>query len=207
MYIIKKTGNNINCINDVAWDSANVANIDKVNWQEYGCVPKTTGKLLYNDYGIYVQLETDEKPLLARCCNQNDKVCCDSCMEFFFRPNENDPRYFNFEFNPFGTMYFAIRTSRFDPVYPDKDKKYFNVKSYVDDKTWVLQFCIPFEFIDEVFDGHTKTIYGNLYKCRDETPNTHYATYYPITTEKPDYHRPDFFGGFVLEQNVNKTAM
>ena len=65
MYIIKKTGNNINCINDAAWDSANVANIDKVNWQEYGCVPKTTGKLLYNDYGIYVQLETDEKPLFA----------------------------------------------------------------------------------------------------------------------------------------------
>ncbi len=199
MYTIKKTANNINCINDKAWDSADVANIDKVNWQEYGCVPKTTGKLLYNDYGIYVQLETDEKPLLARYCNQNDMVCCDSCMEFFFRPNENDPRYFNFEFNPFGTMYFAIRTSRYDPVYPDKDKKYFNVKSYVDDKRWVLQFCIPFEFIDEIFGGHTNTIYGNLYKCGDETQNTHYATYYPITTEEPDYHRPEFFGEFVLQ--------
>ena len=199
MYIIKKTENIIKCINDKAWDTANVANIDKVNWEGYGCPPNTTGKLLYNDYGIYVQLETDENPLLARLRNQNEEVCCDSCMEFFFRPNENDPRYFNFEFNPFGTMCFALRTSRYDPKYPDKDRKFFNVKSYVDDKKWVLQFCIPFEFIDGIFGTHTKTIYGNIYKCGDETANIHYATYYPILTEEPDYHRPEYFGKFILE--------
>lgn len=199
MYIIKKTENNINCINDKAWDSANIANIDKINWEGFGCPPKTSAKLLYNDYGIYVQLTTDEKPLLARWCDKNSHVHLDSCMEFFFRPNENDPRYFNFEFNPFGTMYFALRTSRYDPTHPDKDKKYFNVKSYVDDTKWVLQFCVPFEFIDEIFGSHTKTIYGNLFKCGDETENPHYATYYPISTEGPDYHRPEFFGEFVLE--------
>ena len=49
MYIIKKIEDNINCIDDKAWDCANVANIDKVNWKEYGYIPKTTGKLLYND--------------------------------------------------------------------------------------------------------------------------------------------------------------
>ncbi|MBQ4516853.1 MAG: hypothetical protein II978_08700 [Clostridia bacterium] len=199
MYIIKKTENNIGSINDKAWDSANVANIDTINWQEFGCAPKTTGKLLYNDYGIYVQLETNEKPLLARYCTQNDLVCCDSCMEFFLRPNENDLRYLNFEFNPFGTMYLGVRTSFYDPVLPDKDKEYFNVTSYVDEKRWVLQFCIPFEFIDEIFGGHTKTIYGNLYKCCEESEKIHYATYYPVITEEPDYHRPEFFGKFVLE--------
>lgn len=199
MYIIKKIENNINCINDKAWDFANVANIDKINWKEFSRAPKTTAKLLYNEEGIYVQLETDEKPLLARYCNQNDDVYCDSCMEFFVRPNENDPRYLNFEFNPFGTMYLAVRTSLFDPVHPDKDKTYFNVKSYVDDKRWVLQFCVPFAFIDEIFDAHTRTMYGNLCKCGDETLQEHYATYYPITNEKPDYHRPEFFGVFILE--------
>lgn len=199
MYIIRKIKNNISCIDDKIWNIANVANIDKINWSEFGCIPKTTAKLLYNDYGIYVQIETDEKPLLARYCKQNDKVCDDSCMEFFFRPNENDPRYLNFEFNPFGTMFFAVRTSRYDPIYPDKDKKYFNVKSYVDDKGWVLQFCIPFELIGEIFSSHTKTMYGNLYKCGDETSKIHYATYYPITIKEPDYHRPEFFGEFVLE--------
>ncbi len=200
MYIIKKIESGIKGIDDKAWESANIADIDKVNWQGYGLVPKTTGRLLYDDYGIYVRLQTDETPLLARYRKQNDAVCLDSCMEFFFRPNENDPRYFNFEFNPFGTMYLAIRTSRYDAEYPDKDKEYFNVKSCVDEKRWVLQFCIPFEFTDEIFGCHTKTIYGNLYKCGDETQNKHYATYYPINTENPDYHRPEFFGEFVLEQ-------
>lgn len=200
MYIIKKTKNSISSINDEAWESANVADINITNWTGYDAAPKTTGKLLYNDNGIYVQLETDEKPLLARYCNQNDSVCCDSCMEFFFRPNENDARYFNFEFNPFGTMALAVRTSRYDPVYPQKDKKYFNVKSYVDDKRWVLQFCIPFEFIDEIFGSHTKTIYGNLYKCGAEASKKYSATYYPVISEKPDFHRPECFGKFVLEQ-------
>ena len=199
MYIIKKTENNIKCISDKAWDYANVANVDKINWKEFEAAPKMTAKLLYNDFGIYVQLETNEKPLLARFSDQNSRVCCDSCMEFFFRPNENDPRYINFEFNPFGTMFLAIRTSRFDPVHPEQDKKYFNVKSYVDDQCWVLQFCVPFEFIDGIFGSHTKTMYGNLYKCGDETEGEHYVTYYPVGTEKPDYHRPEFFGEFVLE--------
>ena len=199
MYIIKKTEKNISCINDKAWDLANVASVDKINWPRFDWAPKTTAKLLYNDYGIYVQLETDEKPLLARYCNQNDPVSRDSCMEFFFRPNENDPRYFNFEFNPFGTMFLGLRTSREDSVHPDKNKEYFNVKSYVDDKKWVLQFTIPFKYIDEVFGSHTKTIYGNLYKCGGETERRHYATYYPITAEKPDFHRPEFFGEFILE--------
>lgn len=199
MYIIKKTENKINCINDKAWENANIANIDTINWQGYGDVPKTYAKLLYSDYGIHVRLETDENPVLARFRNQNDAVCNDSCMELFIRFNENDPRYFNFEFNPFGTMYLALRTSRFDSVHPTEDKKYFDVKSYVDDKKWVLQFTIPFEFINEKLGGHTKKMYANIYKCGDETINPHYATYYPISTETPDYHRPEFFGEFILE--------
>lgn len=199
MYIIKKTEKNIECINDMAWNYANIASVDKINWQEFKRAPKTTAKLLYNDYGIYVYMETDEKPLLARFSAQNDRVCQDSCMEFFVRPNENNLKYMNFEFNPFGTMFLAIRTSRFDPVNPERDKKYFNVKSYVDDKTWVLQFCVPFEFIDEAFGGHTKKMYGNFYKCGNDTVEKHYLSYYPIKTQKPDYHRPDFFGEFVLE--------
>ena len=200
MYIIKKTENNIECINDKAWDNANVAVIDTINWEGMcGCPPKMTAKLLYNDFGLYVRMETDEQPLLARYTKQNSPVCKDSCMEFFFRPNENDHRYFNFEFNAFGTMYFAFRTSREDFKHIYKDKKFFNVKSYVDDEKWVLQFCVPFAFIDEVYGSHSTTFYGNLYKCGDETDNPHYATYYPIVSAEPDYHRPECFGEFVLE--------
>jgi len=199
MYTIRKTEKDIKCINDKAWDSAEVANIGTINWEEFSCNLKTTARILYNDHGIYVRLQTDEKPLLARHVKQNDAVCCDSCMEFFFRPNENDPRYLNFEFNPFGTMYLAVRTSRFDPVHPTEDKTFFSVKSCVDDKAWTLQFCVPFEFIHRIFGSHTKTMYGNLYKCGEDTISPHYATYYPVLTEQPDFHRPEYFGEFIFE--------
>lgn len=199
MYIIKKTSDKIVSIKDKAWENANVAEVNVRNWEGYAKAPKTEAKLLYSDFGIHVQLMTDENPLRATVREQNGPVCKDSCMEFFVRPNENDPRYVNIEINPFGTMYLGLRTSRHDCVHPEYDKDYFEIQSYVDNEKWMLQFVIPFEIIKEIFGGHTKTMYGNLYKCGDETESPHYATYYPITSENPDYHRPECFGEFVLE--------
>lgn len=199
MYIIKKTDNKITSVFDKEWDKAQTADICINNWKQFDYVPKTEGRLLYNDYGIYVRLSTDEKPLLARHTKQNSPVCTDSCMEFFVRPNENDPRYMNFEFNPFGTMYLAVRTSRFDPVHPTEDKKYFEVQSYVDDNVWIHQFVIPFEFIDKIYGGHTKTMFANLYKCGEHTQKEHYLSYLPLHPQQVDFHRSEYFGEFVLE--------
>lgn len=200
MYVIKKIEKEINSINDKIWDFAEVADIDKINWAEFGRDIKTTGKLLYNDYGIYVLMETDEAPLLARYTKQNELVCKDSCMELFLKPSEDDSRYLNFEFNPFGTMYFAIRNPNKETVFPANTKEYFKVCSYVNDKSWVLQFFIPFEFINEVFGNYSKVMYGNFYKCGNETIKKHFITYFPINIDAPDFHRPDFFGQFILEE-------
>ena len=199
MYTIRKISKQISSINDPLWSRAEIAKIETLNWEGFDYIPKTTCKILYNDYGIYIQFETDENPLLARVKEQNGRVCCDSCMEIFISPNKDDKRYFNFEFNHFGTMYFGVRSSRFDGIHPDKNKEYFNVQTYVDEKKWVLQFVIPFELINEIFGGYTKEMHGNLYKCGEDTKKEHYITYYPITCEKPDFHRPECFGQFILE--------
>ncbi len=199
MYIIKKTDKKITDIFDKAWEEAAVANLDIQCEERYTYMPKTSAKMLYSDYGLHVQMVTEEKPLLARFREQNNMVCKDSCMELFIRPNENDMRYLNFEFNPFGTMYFAIRTGRPDKVFPDKDKSFFEVQSYVDDKKWTLQFVIPFAFIDEVYGGHTDKMYGNFFKCGDETEVMHYCSYYPVAPGDADFHRSEYFGEFALE--------
>ena len=44
MYIIKKTDKIINCINDKSWDCANIANIDKINWPEFGYATGKKGR-------------------------------------------------------------------------------------------------------------------------------------------------------------------
>jgi len=200
MYTIKKTDHKIECMNDSAWESANVASVTTRNWAQYEYIPDTTAKILYSDYGIHVQMESDEDPILARYTEQNSSVCCDSCMEFFFSPNSDDNRYFNFEFNAFGTMYCGVRTSRYDPEYPAEDKKYFEVKTYVDDKTWKLQFTVPFEIIHRIFGKHTSVFKGNLYKCCEDSEKEHYLSLYPLHPTEVDFHRPEFFGEFCLEE-------
>ena len=39
----------------------------------------------------------------------------------------------------------------------------------------------------------------NFYKCGDKLPERHFVTMFPIATERPDYHRPEFFGEIAFE--------
>ena len=39
---------------------------------------------------------------------------------------------------------------------------------------------------------------ANFYKCGDKTAHPHYLSWSPIHTEKPDFHRPEFFGELIL---------
>jgi len=199
MYTIKKASKKIECPYDSEWDKAEVIEIKVNNWSHLTYVPNTTAKLMYSDYGIHVRMETDEDPIYATHTKQNGDICTDSCMELFIRPNENDPRYINFEFNPFGTMYLGLCTSRYDYTNPDYDKYYFEVKNDVNYKKWVLNYTIPFEFINSIFGSYTKTMYANMYKCGDGVNTTHRVTCFPVGTEKPDFHRPEYFQKIVLE--------
>lgn len=199
MYIIKKTVNRKLDLFDAEWEKANVAEVTRINWSEFPCAPYTTAKILYNDYGIWVRMQTDEKDILARCTRQNGNVSDDSCMEFFFRPNEDNPHYLNFEFNALTTMYHAIRTDRYNFENPQVNNSFFEIKSYVEEGNWIIQYVIPFDYIDKHYGGHTKTMYGNLYKVGVDTAVRHYATYAPVDSPEPDFHRPESFVEFVLE--------
>ncbi len=197
MYTVKKTDRKITDIKDFAWDSANVAEVTLKNWGDYPCEPYTTARVLYSDYGLHIKLETDEKQLFATHRVQNEEVCEDSCMEFFFRANEDNPAYFNFEFNPFGTMYMSTRRSRLDFHYPEVDRFYFEVQSVVEAEKWTVMFTVPFDFMDSEVGGHTRRMFGNFFKCCGA--NTHYLTYTPVATPHPDFHQPTLFGELELE--------
>ena len=201
MYTVKRISDDIKpTVDSKVWETAEVAEVKTKNWDCFTYVPNTEARVLYNDSGLFVLMTTDETPLLARKTKQNSEVCTDSYMEFFFRPNKDNPKYVNFEFNPFGTMYCAVRTCRHDPVHPSEDKNFFSVQSRVDEDKWSLCFHVPFAFLDEKFGGHTKEMFGNFYKCSEENVEPHWLTYYPVATEKPDYHCPHLFGEIMLEE-------
>ena len=178
------------------WSKIPALDVDNYQWCEELDI-KMKSQICYDENGLYVHLRAWEKDIRAELTEPMSMVCEDSCMEFFFRPNENDPRYINLEFNSFATMYFGLRTDRYDFINPEKDKDFFGAICHVDEKEWILQYTIPFSFIDEVFGGHTKNMYGNIYKCGGA--KKHYATLYPIKTPKPDFHLSETFGAFVLE--------
>jgi len=199
MYVIKKADRKIECMNDPLWETANVANIACRNWREFEYMPHTTAKLLYSDYGIHVQMESEEYPILARYRHQNTSVCTDSCMEFFFSPKEDVNRYFNFEFNPFGTMCLGWCAGTHDVIKPEEDKKYFEVKTATAPRSWKLQFTIPFAFLDKYAGGHSKVMRGNFYKCGNDTERRHYLSFYPLHATTRDFHRPEYFGEIAFE--------
>ena len=59
--------------------------------------------------------------------------------------------------------------------------------------SWGLKVLIPAKLIGGASDLTQKMLHGNLYKCADKSETPHYLSLFPIDTEKPDFHRPEFF--------------
>lgn len=68
----------------------------------------------------------------------------------------------------------------------------FGIKNEI--TTYTLSVKIPKEVF--IFDGgriDTTSLTGNIYKCADKSPTPHYMTLFEIKSERPDFHRPEFF--------------
>ena len=64
---------------------------------------------------------------------------------------------------------------------------------------WSLLIAIPLELIGMDGAQMPVTIKGNFYKCASATSMPHYLSHFPIVSEKPNFHCPEFFGDIVLE--------
>ena len=72
-----------------------------------------------------------------------------------------------------------------------------------DNGWWGVEVLFPLETLRVLFGDVSLTpgtvLYGNFYKCGDETEIEHYGMWSPVGTEKPDFHRPEFFGELVID--------
>lgn len=196
-YVIKKIGPEF-CEED--WATANVAEVNVNPWKEFTPEFNTTARLLYNDEAVYVRMETDELPIVAKYVKRNDPVCTDSCMEFFFCPSETDGRYFNFEFNALGTLNLSIGESRHDRKFIEDPLSTFDIHPELFDGGWRITFKIPMDFIRKYMGEPTEVMHGNFQKCGSATGHRHYGLWKAIETENPDFHRPEFFGNLKFEK-------
>ena len=169
-------------------------------WQEFYQDINTTFKILRGPEGISVLMHTDEKSLRAVQSEENGRVCSDSCMEFFFKPDPWDTKYINFEFNPKGKLFLSVGTDRYDRIILDTDRVIFKIESIPNDGDWTLKFYIPDSFLFKFFKKIADVCRGNFYKCGELTGHSHFISWSEVEVEEPDFHIPDFFGQFEFKK-------
>jgi len=179
------------------WDLADVGYVDCQPWSGYHPAPKTTFRLLRDSEGLNVLFHSCETGLRAEVSEENGPVYQDSCVEFFFKPDNSDERYINFEINPKGVMHIGLGEDRYVRQLLDEPRETFCIESDASEGDWLLKFHIPDKFILKYFDKITDVMRGNFYKCGELTGHSHFATWAPVDTDRPDFHRPEFFGKLV----------
>ena len=179
--------------------------VGTVNWEAFPYKPEVKFNIAYGDSEIYIKYYVREAHTKAEKSHTNEMVCEDSCVEFFVSPSD-DGIYYNFEFNPIGTALMGSGHGRHDSARTDPsivegirrlttmgDQPFAEISG---DIKWSLTVAIPIGafFHHRVESLAGKSFRANFYKCGDKLSNPHFVTWNPVGTEKPDYHRPEYFG-------------
>ena len=188
---------------EIDWNQIPKLDVDEYNWGEY-CGIKTQFQVAWNEEGISYHGVSVEEDVLARFDEQNCPVWLDSCMEFFFNPDENDKRYLNFECNPNGALYVGIGTNMPDRVrLLDQDEKLtFSIKTAKTEDGWEIFLTVPVSFISKFYPGYElkegMVIKANCMKCGDDTKTPHFMSWneYPVVPKT--FHNSDAFGKMIL---------
>ena len=106
--------------------------------------------------------------------------------------------------NCIGTLLAAKRKNRQDcthyPAEKLKQIRRFSTLEHeaveINDKefSWNSGLFIPFRFMGIDPENMPDTVSANFYKCGDKTAHIHFVSWSPIGCEKPDFHRPEYFG-------------
>jgi len=135
----------------------------------------------------------------------NSAVWEDSCVEFFLAL-DGDPNYYNFEFSAIGTVlggYGPDRNKRqqlpeilLEQVQTMPSLGNEIIENLAGDIQWELDIVIPVSVLihNDLEDLAGMKARANFYKCGDGLKKPHFLSWKPVATDKPDFHRPDFFG-------------
>lgn len=205
-YYVKKTAVINPAVNSAEWEKAEAEYLlNETRGEGLFPSPKTYFKILRGPCGLSVLMHTEERDFRAEE-KENDEVCYDSCMEFFYKPSPWDTRYFNFEINPKGVMNLSIGDTRFERCMIT-ERKAFDIVSAAKEGDWTLKLYVPDSFIkvwftdlDKLSSGNKSPIAkANFYKCGEKTNHPHYAAWSKIEADEIDFHIPDFFGELFFE--------
>lgn len=181
--------------------------VNTVNWPSaFPYAPIVAGRIGRTADSLLVSWRVSGLDLTVRNTQDGGTIWEDSTCEIFLQAPGCD-KYYNIEVNAAGFLLVACGTGRGDRVMQAPDVmarivRKAQVKAPVDIsdevKTWALTIRIPFEVIGMDPSKLPTKLLGNIYKCGDKTAHPHFLSWAPIDTPNPDFHRPEFFGEFLL---------
>lgn len=152
-------------------------------------------------FTVHFTVEEPAECFRAEVREDNGRSWEDSCVEIFLQNPAKPTEYFNFETTSRGFLLAAHG--------PDRNNREVLSQNMLDKVIrtkqlasvagnlicWGMTVQIPASIFGlSSFEGCT--LRGNLYKCGDKAKIPHYLSAFPIETEKPDFHRPEFFQEF-----------
>lgn len=178
------------------------APIDSYVWDATGYKPEARAYAAWDEEGLHVLMCAFENEIHTEATQFNGDVYKDSCMEFFFQPLKDDPRYLNIEVNAKGVALIGLGDNRFGRLLMVELPESMNLQaSHHRGGWWAVSYTLTTELIRDIFDRAPvpgDVMRGNFYKC-DESIHPHFGSWAPIMHFQPDFHRPEWFGELELE--------
>lgn len=182
-----------------------------LNWDSFSYLPLVEFRIARHENNLWIKFYVSEENILAQFTKPNSSTHKDSCVEFFVEPVQNG-NYYNFEFNCIGTTHLAYGPDRHDRKFVDPKiiQEKIQIKSSLGDQpfeerggghNWEMTIIIPADVFvfSNTIELSDLTAKANFYKCGDATSKKHYVSWNPVGTERPDFHRAEFFGTLVFD--------
>ena len=181
-------------------EQAEKFSVAHVNWNLDQYTPEVYAQVVYDETGFDVKFVIKESDPQTNWKNHLDPVCRDSCVEFFinFDPEHSD-KYINFEVNAIGVMNVALRSDRYNyEHFSMEDIESLHITPVIEAEQWSVSYHVGLPLLQKKYPGfkmeNCTYVKANMYKCGDDRRPKHYLSLFPVGTEGPDFHRPEYFG-------------
>lgn len=205
---------------DANWDKPQWKQIKSVKIDKYmgkipPFLPEVEAKMMYNKDNVYVIFRVKDRHVKSTVTEYNGNVSGDSCVEFFFSPDTNEPlKYFNLEINAGGTpLIFYITKPMSELIKLDAEdieeiEIAHSLPKVVDPEisdpvTWIIEYRFPISMMKK-FSNVTNPAPGvvwkaNFYKTGSRTSNPNFITWSFVDNPRPNFHLPQFFGTLIFQ--------
>lgn len=175
-----------------------------VNWPEqFPLKPDCSFRIARSGEYLAVAFSVTGPDLRATFLEDNGDSWCDSCVEVFLM-TDSDSDYYNFETTCIGSVLVGYgcdgpHRRKLPVAEVAKVLRWSSLPHEVTEKeggshSWKVSVLIPFRMVGLDGAALPPSIRANFFKCGDMTAHPHFLSWTPISTEKPLFHCPQFFG-------------